>query len=533
MFYKRLIINNFRGIKNADLEFGKLNFLVGKSDSTKSTILKAIQLVTTPNPQPIICINDFYKNDTNNEINIEAYIEDFPNEFLSEEKYGLYLLEEYTKTPTLKICFHVNSDFEVSINVKKEGLEDKPFNFKHRKQISSILIESNYDKNFFYGKYSILNNLMDLSNIQQDLKKIINEQDFLIDNDNFKEISNSISNTSKKYSVFGLDNIETKLDKSLISTSTSSLGLFVNNVLLSMKGISDKKILSIGLALEQNKNNNPILIDEIENSLEPYKIRFMTKRLYYYSNTQNVQIFVTTHSPFCVGQAEIENIKIVRNNDGLTYLTNIPETLRGFVYDKAAEAIFSKKIIAVEGSTELGYINALNERLMNNDASLAYYGTSVVKFDGDRIIQNAINLLELGFPVLLMVDNDVPSQREKINEFVSKNGKLITYKDGYDLEMACFYDLTIDQMDECFKNLNDYDEFCEKVNSIFSCNNKSIIDIYHLNTDNFINKICTSKAIRKVFKSSLFGKILYNEINKLKNGYMIQKNNEIIEWIKQ
>lgn len=527
-----MIVTNYRGIKNAELEFGKINVLIGKSDSTKSTILKALQLVTSQSIQPNVTINDYYKGDSSNEIKIEILIKDFPEEFLLEEKYGLYLLDEYPDEPVLKVTFIANSDFETNIMITKEGFADKVLSYKMRKMISVILIESNYDKNFFYGKYSMLNNLVELGDLQQDLKKIINDQDFSISNENFSKIASSISEIAKKYAVYGMNCIETKLDKSLISTSAGSLGLFSNDVLLSMKGFSDKKMLSIGLALEQNSGRNPIMIDEIENSLEPYKIRFLTTQLNNYSSDNNTQIFITTHSPFCVGQSEVENIKIIRNESGVTTMTKIPNSLRCVIYDKASEAIFAKKIIAVEGKTELGYINALNDFYISNNSSLAYYGTSIVRFDGDMVVANAIKLLSLGFPVLLVVDNDVKKEREKMEEFVEKGGKLITYKEGYDIEMACFEDLSIEDIDECFKTLDNYDDFCLKVNSVFCTNNKNIFEIFNANKDTFIAKICRSDKTAKLFKNYRFGKSLFNFINGKSEGYMKEKNAEIEDWIK-
>ena len=85
-------INNFRGIKNFTGNFNKeLICLLGRGDSGKTTILEAIANLFSTNRDPRFYDSDFFNNDTENPIIIEASILDPPEELLIEDKFGLYI----------------------------------------------------------------------------------------------------------------------------------------------------------------------------------------------------------------------------------------------------------------------------------------------------------------------------------------------------------------------------------------------------------------------------------------------------------
>ena len=66
MIIKQLIIENFRGIKDADLKFNEYNLLVGTNNIGKSTLLEALNLLLGPdrlNSPDAINEHDFYKSD--------------------------------------------------------------------------------------------------------------------------------------------------------------------------------------------------------------------------------------------------------------------------------------------------------------------------------------------------------------------------------------------------------------------------------------------------------------------------------------
>ena len=89
-----LEIRNFRGIKTSNISFPldtRIICMIGAGDSTKSTILKAIEWVFWPSWNLISCDNDFYECDTSSPIIIRGTFKEIPSKLISEDKFGLYL----------------------------------------------------------------------------------------------------------------------------------------------------------------------------------------------------------------------------------------------------------------------------------------------------------------------------------------------------------------------------------------------------------------------------------------------------------
>jgi putative ATP-dependent endonuclease of OLD family len=90
---RSLKIRNFRGVKQLDwsLPAGDIFCLIGKGDSSKSTILEAIRYAFFPQWNPTFNDSDFYQCKVENSIVIEVTIGDLVEEFCSLNKYGNYL----------------------------------------------------------------------------------------------------------------------------------------------------------------------------------------------------------------------------------------------------------------------------------------------------------------------------------------------------------------------------------------------------------------------------------------------------------
>lgn len=70
MILKKLILKNFRGYSNIEIEFdNKLNVIIGKNDIGKSTILEALEIFFN-NETVKIDISDYNVFATNNKMSI-------------------------------------------------------------------------------------------------------------------------------------------------------------------------------------------------------------------------------------------------------------------------------------------------------------------------------------------------------------------------------------------------------------------------------------------------------------------------------
>src|SRR5664280_2597565 len=103
MKIRKLIIKYFRGIKELDwnLPIGDIFCLIGKGDSSKSTILDGIRYAFYPHWNLSLSDSDFHQCKTDNPIVIEVTIGELTEEFCSLNKYGHYLRGWCAQTLTL------------------------------------------------------------------------------------------------------------------------------------------------------------------------------------------------------------------------------------------------------------------------------------------------------------------------------------------------------------------------------------------------------------------------------------------------
>ena len=90
MRIRHLSINNFRGIHEMEWALPDKAFfcLIGRGDSTKSTILEALRRIFYPQWNLVFDDADFYQCKPDNAIRIEAILGGIPEEFRDLENYG-------------------------------------------------------------------------------------------------------------------------------------------------------------------------------------------------------------------------------------------------------------------------------------------------------------------------------------------------------------------------------------------------------------------------------------------------------------
>ena len=92
MKIRNISIRNFRGIQNLDWNItNPVNCLIGPGDSTKSTILDALEFVLFPHWNLVFSDTDFFNCDITATIELACAIAQLPNEIMALDKYGEYL----------------------------------------------------------------------------------------------------------------------------------------------------------------------------------------------------------------------------------------------------------------------------------------------------------------------------------------------------------------------------------------------------------------------------------------------------------
>jgi len=378
----KLDIKNFRGIKKFSHTFDKSNLvcLVGRGDSGKSTILSAISYALYPNWNPTFSDADFYNCDTNNPIEIEVTLVDVPDELLKEDKYGLYIRGIDKETKEIKDEFEYNYDYEKALTIKleiKKDLESKWYVINNRQnppvQIShydraklNVFMVSDYLDTLFYWRkgsplYALLKQKENLDDFEKDkiLTDAIREVKDKIDNSQFEQFKEVIDTLKLKIEELGvkIPGVSTSIDFKDISIKEGKLSLHDDKIPLRLKGKGTKRLVSIALQMALSENSSIILIDEIEQGLEPDRVKHLVRTLY---KNNKGQIFITTHSQNVIEELEVENILRVDNDDGVVECKQVEKKFQD-VIRACPEAIYAKKVIVCEGKTEIGICRALDD----------------------------------------------------------------------------------------------------------------------------------------------------------------------------
>jgi hypothetical protein len=128
MKIRKISIKNFRGIKELDwsLPAAEIFCLIGKGDSSKSTVLEALRYAFYPQWNPIFTDADFYQCKVDNGIVIEVTLGDLTPEFCSDQKYGHHQRgwDKATQKLTDESDDHLESVLTVRLTIGKE-LEPK------------------------------------------------------------------------------------------------------------------------------------------------------------------------------------------------------------------------------------------------------------------------------------------------------------------------------------------------------------------------------------------------------------------------
>ena len=184
MRIRHLAVRNFRGIRALDWSVpdGNVLCLIGRGDSTKSTILEALRRVFHPQWNLPFDDADFHLCDTTNSITITAVLGDLPDSFRDLENYGHYLCgwnaEALTRTDdpgdgledALRVRLAVSADLEPAWSViKNDDDEGVPFKPRDRAEVSVSLIGGTFDRHLTWSRGSILSQLTEPENISSSL----------------------------------------------------------------------------------------------------------------------------------------------------------------------------------------------------------------------------------------------------------------------------------------------------------------------------------------------------------------------------
>ena len=275
---KDLCIENFRGFDNLKIDnIKKINFLVGKNNCGKTTVLEAINLMIS-----ILDLNTAYY------INAIRRIKEDPEE--------------------LKNLFH-NFDCKNNINLNYTLDTNKNYNLI----ISPIIKKDNLFLNGIVSLEYTFSTTEDEKNYKYSLENINSiERELLKYNHNIKGVYLSSAVEYNNLTNYLIEILKNKNEKQLIekisffNKNIKAINILKNDIYFNIEGIDElvlsnimgdglKKYLSIILPIVANKYDT-ILVDEIENGLHHKTIKHLLRSILNLSKNNDIQMFFTTHS---------------------------------------------------------------------------------------------------------------------------------------------------------------------------------------------------------------------------------------------
>ncbi len=434
MDIRSLKVRHFRGINHLDWNVsGRFVCLVGPGDSTKSTVLEAVELALTPRRNVSFDDTDFYNADTANPILIETAVAEVPNDLLSEAKFG-YLVRGWDSEtgvrdllsedgePLLTIQLTVDKTLEPTwLVVNDSHPEGKRISAFDRAKFNVSRIGDYVDWQFSWGQGSALTRLMeereDVRSLLADARR---QAKASLDPEKLPLLRQSAQNAEaigKQLGVAARSRIGfvPHLDVRSMSIGASILALHDGPIPLRQSGLGTSRLLTMGLQHEAGRKGGVMLVDEIENGLEPHRVRRLLHVLRTGTRLQQTdedttetanQIFLTTHSPVALCELEPVDLRVVRSENGVTDIRRADDTLRS-LFRTNPDAFLARRVVVCEGKTEIGFCRALDAWWSRDGLSFAYVGAALADGQGNtKGPAAAVSFARLGYQTAFFGDSD-------------------------------------------------------------------------------------------------------------------------------
>lgn len=469
MIIEKLRIINFKLYDDTGKIFyfnEDLNIIVGNNDTGKSTILDALQLVTTGKISGVyaeraLTMNLF--NMKSQKIFIDSLLSNTP--ILPE-----ITIEIYGKKDELFANFSGTNNTLgedcPGMQLKLEFDEAYASEFKDRllkKEIVQIPIEYyKISKHYFngepieYRKTPFKTAYLDASknNYSRYIYQYIdsNIADYLDPTDKANLSIEYRSNRDKFAQSNQIKKLNESLqkDKHILNDKIVSIDLYDESVdewkkhvtikiddnPIDTLGYGTQNSIKIELALRNNSDlTNLVLIEEPENNLSYANMSRLIKKIV---NVTTSQIFITTHSSFVANKSNLGKLIVLGNNDNANLSTLSKDTIEYFEklpgYD-TLRIILSEKAILVEGpSDELIVQRAykdIHEKLPIED------GIDVITVDSLAFKRYLEIALKINKKTVVVTDNDSNIEkniREKYIDYISEENITFCYETNEELQ---------------------------------------------------------------------------------------------------
>lgn len=425
MAIKRIYIENFRSIKKLEFEPTILTALIGKNNSGKSNILRAIDLMLGERwPPYAISEEDIYNHDENLTAKIELYFDEpiIHTYYGQDIEVNGFRMEFNVNYGGNLACIDENGDEVMTQYDKPLALSNK---IRNKVPVVLVGVDRNLSKILSASQGTVLEKLlMDIAeefksnkDKVEEFNQKMEEATEVLRTDTFKELERVIVENVKLLT--GFYDVSIRFREPHILSHYKNLQLVVKessdydefSALEMGAGIQSAIVIALLNAYKVLKRSGAILlIEEPEVYLHPHARRYFYSLLKDLSEQGN-QIFYTTHSPEFVDLSNYEYVSIVRKSptEGtkvkqarLNLAPDSKEELKLLTHFDTSrnEIFFANKVMLVEGPTErysLPYIFKLKGIDINRE------GISIIDSGGKENMEFFIKILrEFGIPFIVL-----------------------------------------------------------------------------------------------------------------------------------
>lgn len=431
----RIEIANFRSIQQLDMNFGICTILVGKNNSGKSNIVRAIDLALGEK-YIRITKNDFFNQNEIENISIKLHFDNLKDEeiddVVKEIKYGVKIDDEYYDKARFYGLLRDTRKARIELEISSSSVDRKIFfgdvyykyfsNELKSAVITAIHIPSvrDYSQILKITDYSFMGKLLSKLYELADGAKKIGLDEKLAEtktacNDIFLEHQQRLNAISK--SIINHNGVTFSFVPSIPKDIYKKLEILLDDGIdtgLDFKGSGIQSVIIISLFKlysEIKAGQALLLLEEPELYLHPHANRHMAKVLRSFCDDEGVQLILSTHSAQYLLDRDIPEIALVRKSGMETtvkQITNFVDKvkLRKELTTSNLELFFSDKVVLVEGQSDKIIIQPL-ARSVNVDFDFDKKNIGIVEVGSKSNLDVFVDLLNsYEIPWVAIVDKD-------------------------------------------------------------------------------------------------------------------------------
>ncbi|WP_226997117.1 ATP-dependent nuclease [Tessaracoccus aquimaris] len=462
MEIRRIEIRNFRGVRSLiwKIPAGRhFLALIGPGDSTKSSILTAVDMALSDRWNLSFSDSDFYQADVTQQISIRVTLTGLPPELRQHNVLGLHLSGldangELHQDPAddheacVTICLSVDSELEPRWTIFRpdKNSEEVTVTSAVRRLIGTYKVDERIDAHLRWTKTSALGRLTEGKHGTAKLLVEANRSAHAAVADAIPEALQQLTKTIQgKMHDLGsgeFKGLRPGLDHSL-TNSTGNLALYEGSVPLTNYGLGSRRLAGIAAQQLAHDGKAFLLVDEIEYGLEPHRLVNLLSQL----RRSDIpgQVFITTHSPTVLRHLAPGDLAVVRSFPNghveVKCLDPDEEEIQKLLR-ASPDAFLARRIAIGEGKTEYGLLLGLLDRWDDEVAGSgapvsASLGVVAVEGSGSETVRRGEILIGLGYEVTLLLDSDVADVNVAADSLaVLPGAAVVRWQDGFNLERA-------------------------------------------------------------------------------------------------